>query len=179
MTPPTNIYEHIPCAELLRDKTVKWTTVATLAMAMHASVLNLNEDGSPLTFQRAMKGEFQAEWDHANDQEICKLITTTETMCLIHKRAIPSERRGDITYYNPQVKEKIKEGVHLRRVRGTTGGDRISYTGPVSARTASLKVVRTMYNSALARKASLRNADIADYYLGTSDELIQSVMGLI
>jgi hypothetical protein len=69
MTPPTNNndYVHIPCAELLRDKTVEWTTVANLSMAMQASVLNLNDDGTPLTFQRAMKGEFQAEWDHAND----------------------------------------------------------------------------------------------------------------
>jgi hypothetical protein len=53
-------------------------------MAMQASVLNLNDDGTPLTFQRAMKGEFQAEWDHSNDQETRKLLTTTETMRLIH-----------------------------------------------------------------------------------------------
>jgi hypothetical protein len=112
-----------------------------------------------------MKSEFQAEWDHANDQEIRKLITTSETKCLIHKNNIPTERRGEVTCYNPQVKEIIKNGIHVRRVRGTAGGDRINYTGPVSAREASLKVVRTMYNSALACKANLCNADIADYYL--------------
>lgn len=169
MTPPTNKndYEHIPCAELLRDKTVEWTSIAHLAMAMQASVLNLNSDGTPLTFNRAMQGDFQAEWDHANDQEIRKLLTATETMRLIHKADIPADRRGDITYYNPQVKEKIKEGEHLRRVRGTAGGNLINYPGPVTARTASLEVVRTMYNSALHRKANLCNADITDYYLGT------------
>jgi hypothetical protein len=109
---------------------------------MNTSVLNLNDDGSPLTFQRAMKGEFQAEWNHANDQEICKLVTTSEKMCLIHKNNIPSERRGDVMYYNPQVKQKIKDGIHVLRVRGTAGGDRINYTGLVSARTASLEVVQ-------------------------------------
>jgi hypothetical protein len=79
-------------------------------MAMQASVLNLNEDGTPLTFQRAMKGEFQAEWEHANDQEIRKLLTTTETMRLIHKSDISPDRRGDITYYNPQVKANTFAG---------------------------------------------------------------------
>jgi hypothetical protein len=55
----------------------------------------------------------------------------------------------------------------LRRVRETIGGDRINYTGPVTARTASVEVLRAMLNSTLADRADIMAADIADYYLNT------------
>ncbi len=73
----------------------------------------------------------------------------------------------DITYYDPVIKEKIKEGVLQRRVRGTVGGDTVNYTGDVSARTASPEVVRTLLNSVLADDANFMTTDITDYYLGT------------
>jgi hypothetical protein len=185
MTPPTNDndYNHIPCTELLNDKTVEWTNSATLAMAMAAewtdpdntnmapatdtNVLNLNPDGTPLTMNTGLHGPFQKEWEHAADDEVRKLLTTTKTMAPVLKCDIPVDRRGDITYYNRVAREKIKEGVHQRRVRGTAGGDRINYPGPVTARTASLEVVRALLNSTLADNADFCTADITDYYLGT------------
>jgi hypothetical protein len=88
-------------------------------------------------------------------------------MHVIHKDSIPSDRRGDVTYYNPQVKEKFKNDEWVRRVRGTAGGDRINYDGPVSSRTASLEVVRSLLNSTLSDDAEFMAADITDYYLGT------------
>ena len=48
------------------------------------------------------------------------------------------DRKGDVTYYNPNTKEKIINDVRTFRVRGVAGGDRISYTGVVSSSTASL-----------------------------------------
>jgi hypothetical protein len=88
-------------------------------------------------------------------------------MHVIHKAAIPADRRKDATYYNPQVKEKYKNREWVRRMRGTVGGDRTNYTSPVTARTASLEVVRSLLNSILADDADFMAADITDYYLGT------------
>jgi uncharacterized membrane protein YgcG len=174
MSPPTNDndYDHIPCAELLRDSAVEWTEADTVAMAMSTDTtpLNLNSDGTPLTLTKGLASEFHAEWQEASDNEVRKLITTTETMEPIHKCDIPADRRGDITYYNRVPKEKIKEGALHRRVRGTAGGDRINYPGPVTARTASLEVVRALWNSTLADEADICTADITDYYLGTPME---------
>jgi hypothetical protein len=172
MTPPTNIddYDHIPCAELHKDVGIEWTTPAATSsafLAATATSLNLNDDGTPITLASVLAGKFRNEWEVAADEEFRKLITTTKTMRPIHKQEIPADRRKDITYYNPVLKEKMKEGVLVRRVRGTLGGDRINYTGEVTARTASLEVVRTLLNSVLADDADFMTADITDYYLNT------------
>jgi hypothetical protein len=68
------------------------------------------------------------------------------------------------------VKEKIKDGKHLRRIRGTIGGDRTNFTGAVSSRTASLEVVRILLNSVLADDVDFMACDVTDYYLGTPME---------
>ena len=172
MEPPANHndYDHIPCAELNRDPSVQWTSSVRVAKAMSAQVLNLNQDGSPLTFSSAEQGKDGPEWILASDTEFRKLVTGTETIRPIHKSDIPHERRRDIAYYNRQVKEKIKNAVHVRRVRGTIGGDRTNFTGEVTARTASLEVVRTLLNSVLADDAAFMTCDVVDYYLGTPME---------
>jgi hypothetical protein len=120
-----------------------------------SDIVNLNTDGSPLTHASAISGENQAEWRLANDIEHCKLVTQIQTMHVIHKAHVPTNRTKDITYYNPQVKEKFKEG----RVRGTIGGDRINYTGPVSARTAEMEIVRALLCSTLADDANFMAAE--------------------
>jgi hypothetical protein len=95
MTPPTNDndYDHVPCAELLRDPKVSWTTATAQAQAMSASsstdVMNLNDDGSPLTHASALKGPNQTVWRLADDKEHRKLVTESQTMHVIHKSAIP------------------------------------------------------------------------------------------
>jgi hypothetical protein len=107
-------YDHIPCAELLRDTKIEWKTAAAQAQAMSAvsstDIMNVNTDGSPLTHASAIGGENQAEWRLADGIEHRKLVTQTLTMHIIHKAHIPKERAKDVAYYNPQVKEKFKEG---------------------------------------------------------------------
>jgi hypothetical protein len=88
-------------------------------------------------------------------------------MHVIHKADLPADRVKDVAYYNPQVKEKFKNGAWVRRTRGTIGGNMINYTGPVSARTAEMEVVRALLCSTLADDASFMAADITDYYLNT------------
>jgi hypothetical protein len=79
MTPLTNNndYEHIPCAELLRDPALTWTTATEAGRAIIASMLNLNEFGFPFTFQAAITGEHKLEWKLEADKEIRKLIAGT------------------------------------------------------------------------------------------------------
>jgi hypothetical protein len=49
---------------------------------------------------------------------------------------IPKDRLKDIAYYNPQVKEKMKDDFVIRRVRGTVGGNVIDYPGESLLRTS-------------------------------------------
>jgi hypothetical protein len=93
---------------------------------------------------------------------------TTDTIRPQLMKDIPADRIRDITYYNPQVTEKIKDGKIKRRVRGTIGGDRVNYPGEVSARTAEMEVVKLLLNSVLnTAGAKWMTADITDFYLNT------------
>lgn len=134
------------------------------------AALNLHADGSKLTYRKAMQGAHAPIWQQANDTEFYKLIRDTKTMHAIPRAAIPSDRRGDISYYSPQVKEKIKDGVHQHRVRGTYGGNLSSYPGRKSAKTAELEVVKSLLNAAVSEGANLTSIDIKDFYLSEAME---------
>ena len=82
----------------------------------------------------------------------------------IHFADIPTDRRGDIGYYNPQVKEKYKDGAIDRRTRGTIGGNVIDYPGPTSSRTASLETVKIIINSAVSTNEDLATCDDLNIY---------------
>jgi hypothetical protein len=65
---------------------------------MVASILNLNQNGSPLTFPAAMAGPDKAAWELEAVKAIRKLITGTSTIKPIHKHNVPDSRRGGIAY---------------------------------------------------------------------------------
>jgi hypothetical protein len=92
-------------------------------------------------------------------------LHTTGTNHPIHTHEQPLDRRGDTTYFNPRLKEKMKDGKLHYRVRGTIGGDRIHIMDNVSARTADLEVLKLLGNSVLADNARWMTADITDFYL--------------
>ena len=54
-----------------------------------------------------------------------------------------------------------------RRVRGTTGGDRISQTD-VSSAVASLTSLKCLLNKVVSERALFATIDLIDFYLGTS-----------
>jgi hypothetical protein len=92
----------------------------------------------------------------------------TKTLRPIYKHEQPADRIRDATYYNPKVKEKIKDGIKTFRVRGTAGGDKINYPGAVAANTASLDVVKCLTNSVISTDgAKFMTLDISDFYLHT------------
>ena len=131
------------------------------------NALNLTDEGDPLNYRRAKQGPDAHLWAIEEAVEIRRLMAT-ETIQPIHAHEQPMDRRGDTTYYNPQVSEKIKEGKIKIRVRGTIGGDKLKYPGAVAARTADMEVVKILLNSVVSTTdAKWMTADITDFYLGT------------
>jgi hypothetical protein len=78
----------------------------------------------------------------------------------------PAEKPPDYkpTYFNPAL--SWKRGDY--RVRGTAGGDRMDFTGPTTAQTASIQTVKCLLNAVVSEPdAIFTTADISDYFLGT------------
>lgn len=68
------------------------------------------------------------------------------------------------TYFNPALSSKKGK----LRVRGTAGGDRMLYDGPTTARTASMKTVKVLFNATVSEDDKIFvSADIKDFFLGT------------
>ena len=85
-------------------------------------------------------------------------LINTGTNKPIHARDQPADRRKDTTYYNPEVRVKLKDNKIHRRVRGTIRGNLIHALGNDSARTADLEVHKALFNSTMT-------VDITDFYL--------------
>ena len=84
------------------------------------AALNLTDDGRPLTYRLAKESTNAKLWEVEETIELRKLMTTA-TINPQHPQDIPADRIKDITYYNPQVSEKMKDGKIKRRVRGIIG----------------------------------------------------------
>ena len=111
-------------------------------------------------------GPNSEHWIVAGSIELHRLIAKTKTMRPIHHHhALPADRRGDVTYYNPTTKEKLTNGRRTFRVRGVVGGDRINYTGVVSSSTASLQLVKVLLHSVVSDNADCMTIDIDDFFL--------------
>ena len=149
------------------DPTYHLHNINHLAHANAAAPLNVNPDGSPLTFRTATRGIDRPSWKVAEDTEISRLVTT-KTMHPIHLHQQPLDRRGDTTYYNPKPKEKYDDDMNkVYRIRGTAGGDRINYDGPTKANTAALSTVKILLQSVVSDNANFMTLDIKDFYLMT------------
>ena len=134
-------------------------------MDFHAcTALDLNADGTRLTSASALKGPDKVLWEKAHGEEIVRLMES-KTGRFIHTYEMPKDRTW--SYYNPQLKTKLKpEGIQ-RRVRGTIGGDKVYYPGVTAAYVAHLETIRLQLNAAASEDAFICTADIKDFYLGT------------
>ena len=129
--------------------------------------LNVNPDGSPLTYRTATHGPESEDWHTAEATEIDHLLATT-TMHAIHLHQQPSDRRGDTTYHNPKPKEKYDDEMNkVYRIRGTAVCDRINYDGPTKAKTAAQSTVKLLLQSVVSDNANFMTLDIKDFYLMT------------
>ena len=109
-------------------------------MDFHAcTALDLNADGTRLTSASSLKGPDKVLWEKAHGEEIVRLMES-KTGRFIHTYEMPKDRTW--SYYNPQLKTKLKpEGIQ-RRVRGTIGGDKVYYPGVTAAYVALPIVIR-------------------------------------
>jgi hypothetical protein len=132
--------------------------------------LNLQPDGTPLTYRSAMRGPNKDEWLQSDSREIDRLFTL-ECMEAVSPQDVPPGKTA--TYYNPQVKEKVKidsttmlEYIE-RRVRGAIGGDRLHPTGPTTCNTAETEVLKAFFNKVASERGIYFTMDAKDFYLGT------------
>ena len=132
--------------------------------------LNLNSDGSPMTFKSARNSVDGDLWQQYDDIEWSKLFDYG-TIEAIDRSAQPVERRKDTTYVSTQIKEKFApDGSITGRVRNALGGDRINYPGPTSSNVADDKLVLLVQQSVLGhRKKGINQrfctADFIDFYI--------------
>ena len=127
------------------------------------TALNLDDTGRPLTYNTATAGPNKPHWATAAAEEIQQLIDT-DTIQAIYN--IPSGCKS--THYNPQVKEKQNnDGTTKYRVRGTIDGNLVNYSGPTTARTAAMPLVKLLIHSVVSDNKSWLTLDIKDFYLGT------------
>jgi len=97
--------------------------------------------------------------------------TGTNTMFFIPVQDIP---KGKKATYLRIVAAFRPEKANPRRVRFTVGGDRISYDGIVSTKTADLTTVKTLLNSVISTpNARFMTADLKDFYLETPMEVYE------
>jgi hypothetical protein len=87
-------------------------------------------------------------------------------MSFIDSSIKPSNRKA--SYYNPQVQCKVKNGVIVRRIRGTYGGNISDFAGDCSSYTADLQTVKLHYNAIVSEDAKMLTLDLTDFYLGST-----------
>ena len=133
---------------------------ALLSYALATPTLNLDSDGRPLTYARAIAGPNRPAWIEADVVELVKLVHGTGTLKPTHSP--PSKP----TYYNRVVKEKLKADGVERRVRGTAGGDKLTFPYSLSSSTASMTSFKIFLNGVVSADSNLASADLSDFFLG-------------
>jgi hypothetical protein len=98
--------------------------------------------------------------------QVILISSTGGTIAFINASDKAAHRKA--SYYNPQVKIKIKNGVEEYRVRGTYGGDRGDFVGDVTAWVADMTTLKLLLNAVISEEGTdFACADIKDFYLGT------------
>ena len=171
--------QYTPCSEIKNAKYVSWIPRGNSAFALSITAskpkdpnrtLNQTVDGQPLNFNKAIKMDPDL-WIQCDEEEWHRLLENT----LIPVRLSEIPKNNNITYYNRQIKEKLKviddvEYVHAR-VRGTLGGDKINYEGLTSTHKAEYFLIKTLFSAVLHDvkyvdpETRFYNIDLVDFYL--------------
>jgi hypothetical protein len=127
--------------------------------------LNLNPDGTTITYKKSHQGPNAAQWEQADADEMERLFKSG-TLRPIMYDGIPQDKEA--TYMNPVCSEKLKDsGTVQLRTRATIGGDRIDYPYSTTAVTAELESTKILLNAMISDNAAFSTIDIEDFYLGT------------
>jgi hypothetical protein len=127
--------------------------------------LNLNEDGSTITYTKSHTGPY-AEYRQQADAEEIERLFTSGTLRPICFKDIPSHKKA--TYVNPVCVEKLRDTGDIKfRMRATIGGDQIDYPFNTTAVTANLESIKILLNEMISDDINLSTIDLEDFYLGT------------
>jgi hypothetical protein len=127
--------------------------------------LNLNPDGTAITYKKSHQGPYAAQWAQADADEMERLFKSGTLRPIMHCD-IPPDKNA--TYVNPVCSEKMKDdGAVQLRTRATIGGDRIDYPYSTTAVTAELESIKILINAMISDNAAFSTIDIEDFYLGT------------
>jgi hypothetical protein len=128
--------------------------------------LNLNPDGSAITYKKSQVGPNATNWEQADAEEMERLFTSG-TLRPIMPDDIPENKKA--TYVNPVCSEKSKDDGALKfRTRATIGGDRIDYPYSTTAITAELEAIKIWLNAMISDNAQFTTIELEDFYPGTS-----------
>jgi hypothetical protein len=127
--------------------------------------LNLNEDGTNITYRKSHMGLNSEHWLQADAEEMERLFTSG-TLRPIYYRNIPPGKTA--TYVNPVCSEKLRDtGAIKFRMRATIGGDQVDYPYSTTAMTANLECIKILLNAVISDDINLSTIDLEDFYLGT------------
>jgi hypothetical protein len=138
---------------------------STLPPIYPTGPLNLNPDGTAITYRKSHQGPNAKHWQQADAEEMERLFRSG-TLRPIMYLDIPPDKEA--TYVNPVVSEKTKDDGALKlRTRATIGGDRIDYPYTTTAVTAELESIKLLLNAMISDNAAFSTVDLEDFYLGT------------
>ncbi len=127
--------------------------------------LNLNEDGTTISYRKSHIGPNAAQWEQADIEEMERLFKSGTLRPIMH-HDIPQDKHA--TYMNPVCSEKLNDnGTVKLRTRATIGGDQIDYPYPTTAVTAELESIKILFNAMISDNAAFSTVDLEDFYLGT------------
>jgi hypothetical protein len=119
--------------------------------------LNLDVKGKPLSYKSATAAgnpDLPAWLQAAAVPEEIIWLLISGTLVPIHHHQVPHDRRREVVYYNPVVKQKRNSDNSIKfRIRGTAGGDRLTVLYDVSVQTAGLDVVKLLIHSTVRLRA--------------------------
>ncbi len=128
--------------------------------------LNLNTDGTPITYKKSHEGPYAKYWEQADAEEMERLFKSG-TIRPIFFNCIPADKQA--TYVNPVCAEKLKDdGAMKLRTRTTIGGDKVDYPYNTTAVTAELEAIKILINAMISDNCSFATVDLEDFYLGAT-----------
>ena len=145
---------------------------AEIHYCLHGSAIN-PDTGKSAEYRELLKSSASPLWAAANGNEIGRLfqglgklsdMPSGSNCCyFIPKHKIPPGKKP--TYIRIVCADRPeKENPH--RVRWTAGGDKITYLGNVSTKTADITTAKCLFNSVLSTPAArFMTLDISDFYL--------------
>jgi hypothetical protein len=139
---------------------------STLPHVYPSGPLNLNPDGTTISYKKSHMGPNAAHWAQADAEELERLFKSGTLRPIMHQD-IPEGKEA--TYMNPVCSEKLHDNGALKlRTRATIGGDRIDYPYSTTAVTAELESIKILMNAMISDNAAFSTVDLEDFYLGTS-----------